>query len=94
MSDLAPLSLPTTEGNTAVLDRPELSNNSGNHDKFAHYVDERASGPVAAAYINRTPLIALCGKTWVPDSDPKRYAVCPTCIDEAVRLGLFPKDPS
>jgi Protein of unknown function (DUF3039) len=26
-----------------------------------------------------TPLVALCGKVWVPSRDPKRYPVCPTC---------------
>ena len=27
----------------------------------------------------RTPVIALCGKVWVPGRDPQRFPVCPTC---------------
>ena len=26
-----------------------------------------------------TPVIALCGKVWVPSRDPSRYPVCPEC---------------
>ncbi|MNW62908.1 hypothetical protein D3C74_410650 [compost metagenome] len=25
------------------------------------------------------PVIALCGKVWVPGRDPKKFPVCPTC---------------
>jgi hypothetical protein len=37
-----------------------------------------------------TPLIALCGKVWVPSRDPKRYPVCPTCKE--IYEGLPPGD--
>ena len=30
---------------------------------------------------------ALCGKTWVPDRDPRRYPLCPTCKEIAEHLG-------
>ena len=26
-----------------------------------------------------TPVIALCGKVWVPGRDPKNFPVCPAC---------------
>ena len=26
-----------------------------------------------------TPIIALCGKVWVPSRDPQKYPVCPAC---------------
>ena len=26
-----------------------------------------------------TPIVALCGKVWVPSRDPQRYPVCPAC---------------
>lgn len=26
-----------------------------------------------------TPVIALCGKVWVPSRNPDRYPVCPEC---------------
>ncbi len=48
----------------------------GDHDRFAHYVNKDAS---ARAYVEGTPVRALCGKVWVPSRDPSRYPVCPTC---------------
>ena len=26
-----------------------------------------------------TPVVALCGKVWVPSRDPERFPVCPEC---------------
>jgi len=26
-----------------------------------------------------TPVVALCGKVWVPSRDPQRFPVCPEC---------------
>jgi hypothetical protein len=31
------------------------------------------------AMVNGTPVVALCGKVWVPSRDPKKYPVCPEC---------------
>lgn len=28
-----------------------------------------------------TPVVALCGKVWVPSRDPQRFPVCPECKD-------------
>lgn len=49
---------------------------SGDHDVFAHYVDKTE---MTRALIEGIPVIALCGKVWVPHRDPKKYPVCPTC---------------
>jgi hypothetical protein len=59
----------------------------GDHDRFAHYVDKNES---ARAYVEGTPVRALCGKVWVPSRDPSRYPVCPTC--EEIVAGLFGSD--
>ncbi len=48
----------------------------GDHDRFAHYTRRKAA---ARAYVEGTPLRALCGKVWVPSRDPSRYPVCPEC---------------
>lgn len=58
--------------------RPDTrpSTGDGDHDRFAHYVDKNES---LKAYIEGTPVRALCGKIWVPTRDPSRYPVCPTC---------------
>jgi len=38
------------------------------------------------AYIEGTPVEALCGKVWVPSRDPERYPVCPRCTEIMERL--------
>jgi len=64
-------------GGTAVLEREDLSvSEPGDHERFAHYV---RSDRIAAAMIEGKPVIALCGKVWVPSRDPSKIPVCPTC---------------
>lgn len=48
----------------------------GEHDKFSHYVRKEK---ILEAQINGVPARAICGKTWVPSSDPEKYPICPTC---------------
>jgi hypothetical protein len=48
----------------------------GDHDRFAHYAKKDA---IARAYVTGEPIVALCGKKWVPSRDPSRFPVCPTC---------------
>lgn len=45
--------------------------------KSAHIVYPK--GPLMDAIINQTPVTALCGHTWVPGRDPKRYPLCTKC---------------
>jgi Protein of unknown function (DUF3039) len=56
--------------------RPDESTGDGDHDRFAHYV---VKDKIVDSQVNGTPMIALCGKVWVPSRDPKRYPVCPAC---------------
>ena len=66
--------------------RPELSNNNGDHERFAHYVKARgrdAQAVVLEARVLGLPVEALCGKKWVPNRDPARFPVCPTCAELA-----------
>lgn len=49
----------------------------GDHDRMSHIVVPASA--VTEAYITGTPVTALCGKTWVPNADPQRFPVCPTC---------------
>ena len=73
---------------TAVLDREvqerEATTDDGDHDRFAHYVRK---DKVTQAALGGTPVIALCGKVWVPGRDPDKYPVCPECkeIYEGIR---------
>ena len=56
--------------------RPDTSHGDGDHERFAHYVQK---DKIVDSSVIGTPLVALCGKVWVPSRDPKRYPVCPTC---------------
>lgn len=53
-----------------------VTTDEGDHEKFSHYVKKDAILPSA---VEGTPVIALCGKKWVPGRDPGRYPVCPEC---------------
>jgi hypothetical protein len=56
----------------------------GDHDRYAHYVRKDKIMPSA---VDGTPVIALCGKKWVPNRDPEKFTVCPECkeIYEALK---------
>lgn len=47
---------------------------------FAHYV---AKDKIAQAYVEGTPVQALCGHVFVPTRDPERYPVCQKCVEVA-----------
>jgi len=74
------MSRSTATGGTKVLPdsdvRPDLSTGDGDHERFAHYVKKVK---MTESAVNGTPLVALCGKVWVPTRDPKKYPVCPEC---------------
>ena len=55
---------------------PDIRIDEGDHERFAHYVEKHK---LTEALVNGTPVIALCGKVWVPSRDPKRFPVCPEC---------------
>lgn len=48
----------------------------GDHERFSHYVPKNK---LMDAMVNGTPVVALCGKVWVPSRDPERFPVCPEC---------------
>lgn len=56
----------------------DLRTDSGDHDLFAHYVEKE---DLTDAIVNGWPVIALCGKIWVPSRDPEKFPVCPECKD-------------
>ena len=55
-----------------------VSETNGDHDLFAHYVEKNQ---VTEALVLGIPVIALCGKIWIPSRDPDKYPVCPACKD-------------
>jgi hypothetical protein len=55
-----------------------VSLDQGDHERFSHYVPK---DKLMEAMVNGTPVIALCGKVWVPSRDPQKFPVCPDCKD-------------
>ena len=49
---------------------------NGDADRFAHYVSRDR---IAESRLTGRPVVALCGKVWVPKRDPSQYPVCPDC---------------
>ena len=48
----------------------------GDHERFAHYVKKEK---ILESALSGKPVIALCGKVWVPGRDPEKFPVCPDC---------------
>ena len=60
-----------------VLDeRTEFRLDEGDHERFSHYVPKNK---LTEAMVMGTPVVALCGKVWVPSRNPDRFPVCPEC---------------
>lgn len=53
-----------------------VNTSSGDHDVFAHYAEKDL---ITEALINGTPVVALCGKVWVPFRNPEKYPICQIC---------------
>jgi hypothetical protein len=64
-------------GSQTVEDRrTQPTPGEGDHERFSHYVPK---DKLTAAMVEGTPVIALCGKVWVPSRDPQKFPVCPEC---------------
>lgn len=63
---------------TSVLERQETREElePGDHERFAHYVRKEK---ITESALSGKPVIALCGKVWVPGRDPNKFPVCPIC---------------
>ena len=79
---------PDLEGDTDLLTRPELQDDDGGHDRFAHYVDKNK---VVESAVTGKAVRALCGKKWIPSRDPEKYPICPVCKE--IYDGIKNKSP-
>jgi hypothetical protein len=59
-----------------VESTPRTAHEDGDHERFAHYVRKEK---ILESALSGDPVIALCGKVWVPGLDPQRFPVCPAC---------------
>ena len=48
----------------------------GDHERYSHYVRKEK---IVESAVMGTPVIALCGKVWVPNRDPQKFPDCPEC---------------
>lgn len=76
-------------GGTSTIEREEIRElqEPGDHERFAHYVRKEK---IMESALSGEPVIALCGKVWVPGRDPQRFPVCPTCKE--IYEGLRPSN--
>jgi len=84
---LDPMSSPAGSS-TGLLEREHVEQEvePGDHERFAHYVRKEK---VLESALSGEPVVALCGKVWVPGRDPKKFPVCPACkeIYESLQAG-------
>lgn len=74
---------------TSVLERPEVDEDArlddgGNADRFAHYVSKDR---IDESRLTGRPVVALCGKVWIPRHEANDYPVCPECKKIYEQLG-------
>ena len=61
---------------TLLEEQTQTSNDAGDHERFAHYVRK---DKIVESAVTGAPVIALCGKVWVPNRDPQKFPVRPDC---------------
>ena len=61
-----------------IEDRRTVPTDEGDHERFSHYVEK---DKLTEAMVMGTPVVALCGKVWVPSRAPEKFPVCPECKD-------------
>lgn len=69
---------PSPQGGTDVLERTKSREQAspGDAERYAHYVPKEK---ILASAMSGEPVIALCGKIWLPGRDPSKFPVCPVC---------------
>jgi len=74
---------------TGVLEQTETREEvePGDHERFAHYVRKER---ILESALSGAPVVALCGKVWVPGRDPSKFPVCPVCKE--IYEGLRPPE--
>lgn len=61
---------------TILETKADIRVDDGDHERFSHYANKN---DIMEAMINGTPIMALCGKIWIPSRDPKKFPICPMC---------------
>jgi hypothetical protein len=66
----------TSVGTDVRHEERTVPTDEGDHEKFSHYVPK---DKLTEAMVMGTPVVALCGKVWVPSRAPDKFPVCPEC---------------
>jgi hypothetical protein len=69
---------------TDTLEQVDIDSTTG-EEHFAHYAE---SASVTEGYVMGTPIIAVCGKIFIPSKDPEKLRICPICKEIAEALFL------
>jgi hypothetical protein len=66
-----------------LVDPSTLDSDLKDENRFAHYAEKVS---VTEGYVLGTPVLAVCGKLFIPSRDPKKFPLCPICkkISEAL----------
>lgn len=65
-----------TQGLSQTITEEEIDYQSGDHERYAHYVNKNK---IVESAVMGNAVEALCGKIWVPSRDPQKFPVCPSC---------------
>ena len=71
------MTTPLSETLTTPETDIRTSTGNGDHDRFSHYVRKEK---IVESAVRGNPVIALCGKVWVPGRDPDKFPICPDCL--------------
>jgi len=71
-----PLDTPSSLNDTLLDEKTISSSEDGDHEKFSHYVEK---DKIVESAVTGKPVIALCGKVWIPGRDPAKFPICPDC---------------
>ncbi len=81
----SPLETPGLSGGTLTEERTDARLDEGDHERFSHFVRK---DKIVESAVTGEPVVALCGKVWVPTRDPSKFPVCPDC--KAIYEGMRP----
>lgn len=61
-----------------ILERTETETKKspGDGERFAHFVRK---DKITSSAVTGQPVVALCGKVWVPMRNPAGFPICPVC---------------
>lgn len=84
-------SIQDTDTLTDTQTHSEEDLESGDHERFSHYVRKEK---IVESAVSGKPVTALCGKRWIPSRDPNRFPICPTCKEIHAGLRKGPDENS